>query len=144
MAGQCIILMGVSGTGKSTVGQALAHALGAKFIDGDDLHPRNNIVKMATSQPLNDEDRQPWLTRIADVIFSLEQKNESGVLVCSALKKPGIMTAFCSECASVKATLCQKRYCVASLPPWRRQTPVKAMFWPSILPPTSPVLSLTH
>lgn len=78
MAGQCIILMGVSGTGKSTVGQALAHALGAKFIDGDDLHPRNNIVKMATSQPLNDEDRQPWLTRIADVIFSLEQKNESG------------------------------------------------------------------
>ena len=87
MAGQCIILMGVSGTGKSTVGQALAHALGAKFIDGDDLHPRNNIVKMATSQPLNDEDRQPWLTRIADVIFSLEQKNESGVLVCSALKK---------------------------------------------------------
>jgi gluconokinase len=42
---------------------------------------------MATSQPLNDEDRQPWLTRIADVIFSLEQKNESGVLVCSALKK---------------------------------------------------------
>ncbi|MGE0971918.1 gluconokinase [Klebsiella sp. WOUb02] len=87
MAGQCIILMGVSGTGKTTVGQALAQALGAKFIDGDDLHPRRNIVKMAASQPLNDEDRGPWLERIADVIFSLEQKNESGVLVCSALKK---------------------------------------------------------
>ncbi|MVT05439.1 gluconate kinase [Enterobacter sp. 10-1] len=87
MAGQCIILMGVSGTGKTTVGQALAQALGAKFIDGDDLHPRQNIVKMAASQPLNDEDRGPWLERIADVIFSLEQKNESGVLVCSALKK---------------------------------------------------------
>ncbi|WP_045859979.1 gluconokinase [Raoultella terrigena] len=87
MAGQCIILMGVSGTGKTTVGQALALALGAKFIDGDDLHPRQNIVKMAASQPLNDEDRGPWLERIADVIFSLEQKNESGVLVCSALKK---------------------------------------------------------
>ena len=87
MAGQCIILMGVSGTGKTTVGQALAQALGAKFIDGDDLHPRQNIIKMAASQPLDDDDRQPWLERIADVIFSLEQKNESGVLVCSALKK---------------------------------------------------------
>ncbi len=87
MAGQCIILMGVSGTGKTTVGQALAQALGAKFIDGDDLHPRQNIVKMAASQPLDDDDRRPWLERIADVIFSPEQKNESGVLVCSALKK---------------------------------------------------------
>ena len=87
MAGQCIILMGVSGTGKTTVGQALAQALGAKFIDGDDLHPRQNIVKMAASQPLEDSDRQPWLERIGDVIFSLGQKNESGVLVCSALKK---------------------------------------------------------
>lgn len=87
MAGQRIILMGVSGTGKTTVGQALAGAMGAKFIDGDDLHPRNNIVKMAASQPLDDDDRHPWLERIADVIFSLEQKNESGVLVCSALKK---------------------------------------------------------
>ena len=87
MAGQCIILMGVSGTGKTTVGQALAQQLGAKFIDGDDLHPRQNIIKMAASQPLNDQDRSPWLERIADVMFSLEQKNESGVLVCSALKK---------------------------------------------------------
>ena len=87
MAGQCIILMGVSGTGKTTVGHALSQALGAKFIDGDDLHPRQNIIKMAASQPLEDSDRQPWLARISDVIFSLGQKNESGVLVCSALKK---------------------------------------------------------
>ena len=87
MTGQCIILMGVSGTGKTTVGHAIAQQMGAKFIDGDDLHPRQNIVKMAASQPLDDNDRQPWLERIADVIFSLEQKNESGVLVCSALKK---------------------------------------------------------
>ncbi|VFS71406.1 Thermoresistant gluconokinase [Kluyvera cryocrescens] len=87
MAGQCIILMGVSGTGKTTVGLALSQALGAKFIDGDDLHPRQNIIKMAAGQPLEDSDRQPWLERIGDVIFSLGQKNESGVLVCSALKK---------------------------------------------------------
>jgi len=87
MAGQCVILMGVSGTGKSTVGLALAQAMQAKFIDGDDLHPRHNIRKMASGQALNDDDRLPWLERISDVIFSLEQKNESGVLVCSALKK---------------------------------------------------------
>lgn len=87
MAGQCIIVMGVSGTGKSSVGMALAQGLGTKFIDGDDLHPRQNIIKMAAGQALNDEDRLPWLGRISDVIFSLEQKNESAVLVCSALKK---------------------------------------------------------
>lgn len=87
MAELCIILMGVSGTGKTTVGQALSQAIGAKFIDGDDLHPRQNIVKMASGQPLEDSDRLPWLDRIGDVIFSLGQKNESGILVCSALKK---------------------------------------------------------
>ncbi|MGB7802057.1 gluconokinase [Buttiauxella sp.] len=87
MSGQCVILMGVSGTGKSTVGEALARAMQAKFIDGDDLHPRQNISKMASGQALTDDDRLPWLERISDVIFSIEQKNESGVLVCSALKK---------------------------------------------------------
>ncbi|MBJ3813886.1 gluconokinase [Shimwellia pseudoproteus] len=87
MAGQCIIVMGVSGTGKSTVGLALSRALQAKFIDGDDLHPRTNIDKMAAGQALDDNDRQPWLGRLSDVIYSLEQKNETGVLVCSALKK---------------------------------------------------------
>ncbi|VEG87002.1 gluconokinase [Yersinia pseudotuberculosis] len=87
MSGKCIIVMGVSGTGKSCVGQALALALGAKFIDGDDLHPRANIQKMAAGQPLNDQDRAPWLERLSDVAYSLQQKNEVGFLVCSALKK---------------------------------------------------------
>lgn len=87
MTGQCIIVMGVSGTGKSTVGQALSQAMGAKFIDGDDLHPRHNIDKMASGHPLSDDDRQPWLGRLSDVIYSLGRKNETGVLVCSALKK---------------------------------------------------------
>ena len=87
MAGQCIIIMGVSGTGKSTVGLALSSALKAKFIDGDDLHPRHNIDKMASGEALDDTDRQPWLGRLSDVIYSIEQKNEIGVLVCSALKK---------------------------------------------------------
>lgn len=85
--GQSFILMGVSSTGKSSVGIALAKAIGAKFIDGDDLHPRHNILKMANKQPLNDDDRAPWLERIRDAAFSLEKKNETGIIVCSALKK---------------------------------------------------------
>ncbi|MDR3431252.1 MAG: gluconokinase [Rouxiella aceris] len=87
MAGQSIILMGVSGSGKSTVGAAVARAINAKFIDGDDLHPRANIQKMASGHPLNDEDRAPWLERLSDAAYSLEHKNEVGIIVCSALKR---------------------------------------------------------
>ncbi|QTF06759.1 gluconokinase [Brenneria izadpanahii] len=87
MPGQSIILMGVSGSGKSSVGAELARAIGAKFIDGDDLHPRANIQKMASGTPLNDEDRAPWLDRLNDAAYSLYHKNETGIIVCSALKK---------------------------------------------------------
>lgn len=87
MAGQSIILMGVSGSGKSTVGAALAREINAKFIDGDDLHPRANIQKMASGTPLNDDDRAPWLLRLNDAAYSLRHKNETGVIVCSALKR---------------------------------------------------------
>ncbi|TNH07262.1 gluconokinase [Testudinibacter sp. TR-2022] len=85
--GKSFILMGVSSTGKTSVGTALAHRLGIKLIDGDDLHPRANILKMGSGQPLNDDDRAPWLERIRDAAFSLEQKSEIGIIVCSALKK---------------------------------------------------------
>ncbi len=87
MAGSSIIVMGVCASGKSTIGQQVAEKLGRKFIDGDDLHPKANIMKMASGQPLNDDDRVPWLERIRDAAYSLESKNEHGVLVCSALKK---------------------------------------------------------
>lgn len=87
MAGSSIIVMGVCACGKSTIGELLAKQTGRKFIDGDDLHPRANIQKMASGQPLNDEDRKPWLERIRDAAYSLESKNEHGVIVCSALKK---------------------------------------------------------
>lgn len=87
MLGKSIIVMGVSASGKSTIGIKLALTLNAKFIDGDDLHPKNNIIKMAAGNPLNDKDRAPWLTRINDVAYSLECKNETGVIVCSSLKK---------------------------------------------------------
>lgn len=85
--GQVVIVMGVSGTGKSTIGAVLAKKWQAKFIDGDDLHPKENILKMSSGRSLNDDDRTPWLERIRDVIFSIERKNEKAVIVCSALKK---------------------------------------------------------
>lgn len=86
-AGKSFILMGVSSTGKTSVGTEVAHRLGIKLIDGDDLHPRANIIKMGECHPLNDEDRAPWLERIRDAAFSLEHKSEVGIIVCSALKK---------------------------------------------------------
>ena len=86
-AGKSFILMGVSSTGKTSVGTEVAHRLGIKLIDGDDLHPRANIIKMSEGHPLNDEDRAPWLERIRDAAFSLEHKSEVGIIVCSALKK---------------------------------------------------------
>lgn len=85
--GKAFILMGVSSTGKTSVGTAIAQRLKMKLIDGDDLHPRANILKMGSGIPLNDEDRKPWLERINDAAFSLEQKSEKGIIVCSALKK---------------------------------------------------------
>lgn len=87
MAGSSIVVMGVCASGKTTIGEHLAKKLGRKFIDGDDLHPRANIQKMASGQPLNDDDRKPWLERIRDAAYSLESKNEHGIIVCSALKK---------------------------------------------------------
>lgn len=86
-AGQSFILMGVSSTGKTNIGTEVARRLGMKLIDGDDLHPRANIIKMGAGEPLNDEDRAPWLERIRDAAFSLEHKSEKGIIVCSALKK---------------------------------------------------------
>lgn len=83
---KCVV-MGVCGSGKTSVGKALSQHFAATFIDGDDLHPRANILKMASGHPLNDEDRAPWLERIGDVFFSLQRRSLSGVIVCSALKK---------------------------------------------------------
>lgn len=85
--GHIFIVMGVSSTGKSTIGEGLAKKIKAKFIDGDDLHPKANILKMSSGLSLDDQDRMPWLERIRDAAFSIEKKNETGVIVCSALKK---------------------------------------------------------
>jgi len=74
--------MGVSGCGKSTVGQLLADQFGARFIDGDDLHPAANKAKMAAGTPLNDDDRWPWLALVGQTLAEGDT-----VVACSALKR---------------------------------------------------------
>lgn len=81
------ILMGVSGSGKSAVASAVAHEANAAMLDGDYLHPRANINKMAAGHALDDNDRAPWLAALNDAIFAMERTNDVSLLVCSALKK---------------------------------------------------------
>lgn len=81
---RCYVIMGVSGCGKSCIGTALSVTCGMEFIDGDDLHPKRNIDKMASGQPLNDDDRVPWLGRVGR---TLAEVDGPAVIGCSALKK---------------------------------------------------------
>ncbi|MEA1063068.1 gluconokinase [Erwinia sp. HR93] len=81
------VLMGVSGSGKSAVAGEMAHKLHAAFLDGDFLHPRRNILKMASGEPLNDDDRIPWLKALNDAAFAMQRTNKISLIVCSALKK---------------------------------------------------------
>lgn len=82
-----MIVMGVSGSGKSTIGSAIAARFGLAFIDGDDLHPRANKEKMAAGHPLDDEDRAPWLEIIAERIGAELADGNPVVVACSALKR---------------------------------------------------------
>ena len=81
------ILMGVSGSGKSAVANQVSHQLNTAFLDGDFLHPRSNIMKMADGHPLDDNDRQPWLQALNDAAFAMQRTQEISIIVCSALKK---------------------------------------------------------
>jgi len=82
-----VVVMGVSASGKSTLGAALAQRLGWAFQEGDDLHPAANVARMAAGQPLDDADRAPWLDRVADWIAQRSAAGEGGVITCSALKR---------------------------------------------------------
>jgi len=82
-----VIVMGVAGSGKSTIGQLLADRLGWPFYDGDDLHPAANVEKMRAGIPLTDEDRSGWLSALADVIAEHLRQNQSAVIACSALRQ---------------------------------------------------------
>ena len=78
-----VLVMGVAGVGKTTIGEALARALGARFIDADDYHPPENVAKMKAGIPLQDADRWPWLDRLNEEL----KKHDNAVLACSALKE---------------------------------------------------------
>lgn len=80
-----VVTMGVSGSGKSTVGAALAHRLRVPFVDADDVHPPQNIAKMAAGVPLTDADRGPWLRVVAAWLH--EHRATGGVVACSALRR---------------------------------------------------------
>ena len=86
-APQHIVVMGVSGSGKTTVGEALAAALGWRFVEGDSFHPASNVAKMSAGIPLDDVDRRPWLEALAAEIARDEAAGGSSVVGCSALKR---------------------------------------------------------
>jgi gluconokinase len=82
-----VIVMGVTGSGKTTVGRLLAEQLGWQFADADDFHPQSNVEKMRRGTPLTDDDRQPWLERLRAAIDSWIVEGRNAVLACSALKR---------------------------------------------------------
>ena len=82
-----IVLMGVTGSGKTTVGEQLAQQLGWAYYDADDFHPEANVRKMASSTPLTDEDRWPWLETLSAAIDQWLQAEQGAILGCSALKQ---------------------------------------------------------
>ena len=82
-----LVVMGVSGSGKSTIAERLAARLGWRYEDGDRFHPPANVAKMSAGHPLTDEDRWPWLQAIADEIDRLSETGQRAVVACSALKR---------------------------------------------------------
>jgi gluconokinase len=82
-----VVLMGVSGCGKTTVGRALAERIGWPFHDADDFHPPANVAKMAAGEPLSDDDRRPWLDRLASEMAAINTRGGNAILACSALKQ---------------------------------------------------------
>ena len=82
-----VVVMGVSGTGKTTVAKGISTIMGWEFAEGDAFHPAANVAKMASGHPLTDEDRWPWLALIGDWITAKEDAGESAVVTCSALRR---------------------------------------------------------
>ena len=114
-----LILMGVSGTGKTTVGKLLAQQLGWPFFDGDDFHPPANIAKMSDGIPLTDQDRELWLQALAGLIEDVKVKGGHAVLAASLLKRayresvigerPGIQPVYLKADAELVKTRLQLR-----------------------------------
>ena len=82
-----LVVMGVAGSGKTTIGRGLAGELGWEFYDADDFHPPPNVEKMSRGVPLDDADREPWLEALGELVRGCLERGESAVLACSALKE---------------------------------------------------------
>jgi gluconokinase len=115
-----IVIMGVMGSGKTTIGRALAERLGCPFIDADDLHSESNVAKLSAGIPLSAEDRNPWIERVAEVIRDLNSRGETAVLACSALTQtirarlatasPGVVFVHLrSDAAAISARLAERK-----------------------------------
>ena len=87
MTTTCLVVMGVSGAGKTTIAERLAERLGWTMAEGDDFHPESNVAKMEAGTPLDDADREPWLGALRDWISERDADGESTVVTCSALKR---------------------------------------------------------
>lgn len=82
-----VVMMGICGSGKTTIGRVLAERLGVPFVEGDDYHTRENVAKMAAGHPLTDADRWPWLHRLGEAMGQWAEKGQDTVVSCSALRR---------------------------------------------------------
>jgi gluconokinase len=130
-----VILMGVTGSGKTTVGGRLAETLGWRFYDADDFHPPANVALMRAGIPLTDKEREPWLTALAELIRDLLAAGQSAALACSALKATyrARLTAF------AEASPAAVRFVYLRVPPTvaeQRLRERRAHFMPATLVPS--------
>lgn len=107
---RAILVMGVTGSGKTTVGRALASTIGATFVEADDFHPPSNVEKMSRGEPLTDADRRPWLDRLNEALRTEAGAGRDAVVACSALKEAYRERLFRGVPAEVRVVHLQGEY----------------------------------